>query len=128
LSFPEDPGEAAEFRNRDEAAEFRNREEDNLPQELKGISFWTIKQDFTQSSYTILGPGGVWVPVEYINNQWYYTYWDTKEKAFWTTKEDVGFTAGLGCPCMPDVVPALPPHDPVGSTWTLVMSWILYIY
>jgi hypothetical protein len=80
LSFPEDPKEAAEF---------QNRGEDNLPLELKGIALWSIRQNFTQSSYTILGPGGVWVPVEYINNQWYYTYWSPEEGTFWMTKSDL---------------------------------------
>jgi hypothetical protein len=80
LSFPEDP---------EEAAEFQNRGEDNLPLELRGIAFWLIRQNFAQSSYTILGPGGVWVPVEYINNQWYYTYWSPEEGTFWTTKSNL---------------------------------------
>jgi hypothetical protein len=29
------------------------------------------------------------VPVEYINNQWYYTYWSPEERTFWTTKKDL---------------------------------------
>jgi hypothetical protein len=80
LSFPEDP---------EEAVDFQNRRADNLPLELKGITLWSIRQDFIQSSYTILGIGGVWVPVEYINNQWYYTYWSPEERTFWTTKKDL---------------------------------------
>jgi hypothetical protein len=27
--------------------------------------------------------------VEYINNQWYYTYWSPEERTFWTTKRDL---------------------------------------
>jgi hypothetical protein len=80
LSFPENPKEAAEF---------QNRREDNLPIELRGVALWTIRQNFAQSSYTILGPGGVWVPVEYINNQWYYTYWSQDNEVFWTNKTEL---------------------------------------
>ena len=47
-----------------------------------------VAQEFVRSSYEFLEKE-VQCPAEYINNQWYYIYWDKRDRSFWTSKDEL---------------------------------------
>ena len=63
------------------------RKEDDLPPEIKGKAFWQAREEFHRSSY-VFRENNKDHPVEYLNFEWFYVYWDSYKKSFSVAQED----------------------------------------
>jgi hypothetical protein len=68
---------------------FSNRTEGNLPQSIKGGAYWRTEEEPAESSYVIWDKAlKKWRTIEYINGEWYHTYWSEAVKQYSVAPED----------------------------------------
>jgi len=82
---------------------FRNRKKDDLPEHLKGSARWKEHHPSRRNTYEVqVNDQGF--SVKYINNEWYYTTWDSLREAYAVVGEDRisrPYELGLGMRALP---------------------------
>jgi hypothetical protein len=86
---------------------------DKFPQDLMGKAVYRTIEDLDKPMFYVQTHGDAWVPMEYINNQWYQLTYDMVQKYFFTK---LSMLLQVTNPIHPKYETTTIPREPVASS------------